>query len=72
MLPSHGLGKPLGNGPFGHSDLAGLHYQWAGDAWTVDPMLWGGGTWEFHALTKGQNARPAQAAYWAIGGRCAR
>ncbi len=61
--------RPAGNGPLGHSDMAGLMLeQGAGN-----PTIYGG-SFEGHAIEEFAEATSfaINRKYWAIGGRCAR
>jgi len=67
---------PLGNGPYGHSDLAGSVFQAADLVGTND--CWSrSGSWQGHGIpyaaagSCGVNL-PATNKYWAMGARCAR
>jgi formylglycine-generating enzyme required for sulfatase activity len=66
---------PEGNSKTGHSDLAGLVFEWLSDVSGTKATWSGSGSWEGHGvmadavsygLTEGTRA------YWAAGGRCAR
>ena len=66
---------PTGNGKNGHSDLAGLAFQWLSDVSGSNAMWSGSGSWEGHAVSANAATYasvPATRAYWAVGGRCAR
>ncbi len=58
--------RPLGNGPFGHSDLAGNLYA---VLW-VDSIVTG--SFERHAITQSNNPWTERHKYWAGGFRCSR
>jgi hypothetical protein len=74
--------KPLGAGPFGHMDLAGLVFQMSSGFGTapngsVVPIWLYSGTWEAHEIPKAPSfyyvANDSyKRGYWAAGGRCAR
>src|SRR5262249_15637395 len=75
--------KPLGKGPFGHMDLAGLLFQMSSGFGTAPnnstvPIWLDSGSWESHGIPAGGRDLYYVAndsymrAYWAAGGRCAR
>ena len=60
--------RPLGYGPFGHADLAGLLFEYSAG---LTVALWQG-SFEGHAISMSDYAVTPARKYWAIGGRCAR
>lgn len=69
--------KPLGAGPFGHMDLAGLVFQVSSTFEDGVPLWLASGSWEAHRIPYEPDLRYSwkdsyRRAYWATGGRCAR
>ena len=66
---------PSGNSKTGHSDLAGLVFEWLDDTSGANATWSGSGSWEGHTVMKNADlygVTVATRGYWATGGRCAR
>ncbi len=66
--------RPLGNGKFGHADLAGLLFNMTSDV-SGSTIGWSGaGSWETHKARENgalYTTTDISRSYWATGGRCA-